>query len=165
MGLSPNINHLPSVKSHFSPFHKTQNPKVTAMLVGANHLRRLLRSQLSADDGGTGFIIIAIHHLRPHYSTTTEFSDEGNSEKKKESKWFTLPPFAKTVNASELGAKLAGKSHLKSAISAATSAYETTALKWVLKCCPELPRNLVQKLFRLRQVFIFQSNLKLFIRL
>ncbi|XP_012450617.1 RNA pseudouridine synthase 4, mitochondrial [Gossypium raimondii] len=122
------------------------------MLVGANLLRRLLRSQLSADDGGTGFIIAAIYHLRPHYSTTTEFSDEGNSEKKKESKWFTLPPFAKTVNASELGAKLARKNHLKSATSAETSAYETTALKWVLKCCPELPRNLVQKLFRLRQV-------------
>ncbi|PPD79917.1 hypothetical protein GOBAR_DD23147 [Gossypium barbadense] len=122
------------------------------MLVGANLLRRLLRSQLSADDGGTGFIITAIYHLRPHYSTTTEFSDEGNSEKKKESKWFTLPPFAKTVNASELGAKLARKNHLKSATSAETSAYETTALKWVLKCCPELPRNLVQKLFRLRQV-------------
>ncbi|KAL1118072.1 hypothetical protein V6Z11_D01G008000 [Gossypium hirsutum] len=122
------------------------------MLVGANLLRRLLRSQLSADDGGTGFIITAIYHLRPHCSTTTEFSDEGNSEKKKESKWFTLPPFAKTVNASELGAKLARKNHLKSATSAETSAYETTALKWVLKCCPELPRNLVQKLFRLRQV-------------
>ncbi|KAH1120351.1 hypothetical protein J1N35_003511 [Gossypium stocksii] len=122
------------------------------MLVGANLLRRLLRSQLSADDGGTGVIITAIHHLRPHYSTTAEFSDEGNSEKKKESKWFTLPPFAKTVNASELGAKLARKNHFKSATSAETSAYETTALKWVLKCCPELPRNLVQKLFRLRQV-------------
>ncbi|TYH29428.1 hypothetical protein ES288_A01G010600v1 [Gossypium darwinii] len=122
------------------------------MLVGANLLRRLLRSQLSADDGGTGFIITAIHHLRPQYSTTTEFSDEGNSENKKESKWFTLPPFAKTVSASELGAKLARKNHLKSATSAETSAYKTTALKWVLKCCPELPRNLVQKLFRLRQV-------------
>ncbi|KAK5843956.1 RNA pseudouridine synthase 4, mitochondrial [Gossypium arboreum] len=122
------------------------------MLVGANLLRRLLRSQLSADDGGTGFIITAIHHLRPQYSTTTEFSDEGNSENKKESKWFTLPPFAKTVSASELGAKLARKNHLKSATSAETSTYKTTALKWVLKCCPELPRNLVQKLFRLRQV-------------
>lgn len=99
-----------------------------------------------------GFIITAIHHLRPQYSTTTEFSDEGNSENKKESKWFTLPPFAKTVSASELGAKLARKNHLKSATSAETSAYKTTALKWVLKCCPELPRNLVQKLFRLRQV-------------
>ncbi|TYI41300.1 hypothetical protein ES332_A01G010100v1 [Gossypium tomentosum] len=122
------------------------------MLVGANLLRRLLRSQLSADVGGTGFIITAIHHLQPQYSTTTEFSDEGNSENKKESKWFTLPPFGKTVSASELGAKLARKNHLKSAISAETSAYKTTALKWVLKCCPELPRNLVQKLFRLRQV-------------
>lgn len=124
------------------------------MLVGSNLLRRLLRSQPSATDGGTGLIISAIHHLRSNYSTTTELSaehTEGNSEKKKESKWFTLPPFAETVNASVVRAKLAGKSHLK-------AVDETTALKWVLKCCPELPRNLVQKLFRLRQVS-FVSNL------
>ncbi|GMJ05588.1 hypothetical protein like AT3G19440 [Hibiscus trionum] len=123
------------------------------MLVGANLLRRLLRSQPSPDDGGSGLIITAIHQLRSHYSSTSELStrDVGNGETKRESKWFTLPPFAKTINASELGAKLAGKSHLKSP-STAASAYETTALKWVLKCCPKLPRNLVQKLFRLRQV-------------
>ncbi|XVF67505.1 hypothetical protein PTKIN_Ptkin10aG0126600 [Pterospermum kingtungense] len=118
------------------------------MLVGPNLLRRLLRSQPSATDGGTRLIISALHHLRSSYNTTTELSaehPEGNSEKKKESKWFTLPPFAETVNASLLRAKLAGKPNLK-------AADETTALKWVLKCCPDLPRNLVQKLFRLRQV-------------
>ena len=129
------------------------------MLVGPNILRRLLLSQPSATDGGTGLIIFALHQLRSHYCTTTEVSaehpnDEGNSEKKKESKWFTLPPFAKTINASVLRAKLAGKPHLK-------AADETTALKWVLKCCLELPRNLVQKLFRLRQVW-FISNLILY---
>ncbi|XP_022749158.1 RNA pseudouridine synthase 4, mitochondrial isoform X2 [Durio zibethinus] len=120
-----------------------------AMLVGPNLLRRLLRLQPSAIDGGSGLIISVIHQFRSHYSTTAELSadhpnDEGNSEKK-DSKWFTLPPFAKTVNASVLRAKLAGKSHLK-------EADESTAIKWVLKCCPELPRSLVQKLFRLRQV-------------
>ncbi|KAK8603448.1 hypothetical protein V6N13_085634 [Hibiscus sabdariffa] len=121
------------------------------MLVGANILRRLLRSQPTATDGGSGLIITAIHHLRSHCSSTTELStsDVGNSEKKRESKWFTLPPFAKTINASDMGAKLAGKPHLKSS---STAAYETTAQKWILKCCPGLPRSLVQKLFRLRQV-------------
>ncbi|KAH9655863.1 RNA pseudouridine synthase 4 [Citrus sinensis] len=59
-------------------------------------------------------------------------------------KWFTLPPFTSTIDGSALGRQLACAS--KSPIS------ETTALKWVLQCCPGLPRNLVQKLFRLRQV-------------
>ncbi|KAL2349562.1 hypothetical protein Fmac_003562 [Flemingia macrophylla] len=59
-------------------------------------------------------------------------------------KWVTLPP----VTAS----------------AAATATVEvkenrvlprpTTALKWVLQCCPNLPRALVHKLFRLRQVRI-----------
>ncbi|XVE66778.1 hypothetical protein DITRI_Ditri08aG0106400 [Diplodiscus trichospermus] len=119
------------------------------MLIGANLPRCLLRSQLSATDGGSGLVISALHQLRSQYRTATELSaedtnHEGNSEEK-ESKWFTLPPFAKTVNASVLRAKLAGKPHLE-------AGDETTALKWVLKCCPELPRSLVQKLFRLRQV-------------
>ncbi|XVF01332.1 hypothetical protein REPUB_Repub04eG0078600 [Reevesia pubescens] len=68
----------------------------------------------------------------------------GNSENKKKNKWFTLPPFAKPVDTSVLGAKLAGKHHLE-------AANETSALNWVLKCCPEQPRSLVQNLFRLRQ--------------
>ncbi|KAK6241124.1 hypothetical protein SCA6_006513 [Theobroma cacao] len=121
------------------------------MLVGPNLLRRLLRSSRPpATHGGNGLIVSAFHQLRYHYSTTTELSaeylkDDGNSEKKKKNKWFTLPPFTKTVNASVLGAKLSGKPHSK-------AANETTAVKWVMRCCPELPRSLVQKLFRLRQV-------------
>ncbi|KAA8545818.1 hypothetical protein F0562_020731 [Nyssa sinensis] len=35
----------------------------------------------------------------------------------------------------------------------------TTALKWILRCCPQLPRSLVQKLFRLRQVRRESSNI------
>ncbi|XP_021282429.1 RNA pseudouridine synthase 4, mitochondrial [Herrania umbratica] len=121
------------------------------MLVGPNLFRRLLRSsQPPAPHGGNGLIVSAFHQLRYHYSTTTELSaehlkDGGNSEKKKKNKWFTLPPFTKTVHASVLGAKLAGKPHSK-------AANETTVVKWVMRCCPELPKSLVQKLFRLRQV-------------
>ncbi|KAK8603450.1 hypothetical protein V6N13_085636 [Hibiscus sabdariffa] len=87
---------------------------------------------------------MAIHHLRSYCSSTTELSTSnvGNSEKKRESKWFTLPPFAKTINASEMGTKLAGKPHLKSD---STTAYETTALKLILKCCQGLPRSLVRR--------------------
>ncbi|KAL0387045.1 UNVERIFIED_CONTAM: RNA pseudouridine synthase 4, mitochondrial [Sesamum radiatum] len=35
-----------------------------------------------------------------------------------------------------------------------------TALKWIIKCCPHLPRSLVQKLFRLRQVRKECSNIE-----
>ncbi|GAV62310.1 LOW QUALITY PROTEIN: PseudoU_synth_2 domain-containing protein, partial [Cephalotus follicularis] len=65
-------------------------------------------------------------------------------------KWFTVPPFTHAINGSALGSELARGGRGASASKAAAS--ETTALKWVLKCCPELPRSLVQKLFRLRQV-------------
>ncbi|KAK8609207.1 hypothetical protein V6N13_025513 [Hibiscus sabdariffa] len=80
---------------------------------------------------------------------------------------FTLPPFAKTINASEMGAKLAGKPHLKSA---STVAYETTALKWILKCCPRQPRSLVRVelhcrcTMTLKFQFIIFHNLHYYVR-
>ncbi|GAB2291709.1 hypothetical protein Dimus_025960 [Dionaea muscipula] len=62
-------------------------------------------------------------------------------------KWFTLPPFSSTVDASSLGKKLETGSD-----AATPTISTTTALKWVLRCCPQLPRSLVHKLFRIRQV-------------
>ncbi|XP_027361518.1 RNA pseudouridine synthase 4, mitochondrial [Abrus precatorius] len=56
-------------------------------------------------------------------------------------KWLTLPPVTGAA------ATLKGKEKQLSATS-------TTALKWVLRCCPHLPRALVHKLFRLRHVRI-----------
>ncbi|XP_043814431.1 RNA pseudouridine synthase 4, mitochondrial isoform X2 [Manihot esculenta] len=70
---------------------------------------------------------------------------------KKKGKWFTLPPYTCTISGSALGKALSAKITAKAAT-------ETTALKWVLRCCPELPRSLVQKLFRLRQVRRESSN-------
>lgn len=48
-------------------------------------------------------------------------------------KWLTLPPVSTTVNTS-------------------SSSTSTPALKWVIRCCPELPKTLIHKLFRLKQV-------------
>ncbi|XP_044481054.1 RNA pseudouridine synthase 4, mitochondrial-like isoform X1 [Mangifera indica] len=59
-------------------------------------------------------------------------------------KWFTLPPFSSTINGSNLGKQLVGGPKV--------STSEMMALKWVHQCCPQLPRSLIQKLFRLRQV-------------
>ncbi|KAG6761362.1 hypothetical protein POTOM_034577 [Populus tomentosa] len=87
--------------------------------------------------------ISTVRVLQSQYSTSTK--SQNHYENDKRGKWFTLPPYTSTINGSVLGKAL-------SARIPAESASETTALKWVLRCCPELPRNLVQKLFRLRQV-------------
>ncbi|KAK7308784.1 hypothetical protein RJT34_05011 [Clitoria ternatea] len=54
-------------------------------------------------------------------------------------KWLTLPAVT---------AEVKGKGNQVS------SSSTTTAVKWVLRCCPHLPKALVHKLFRLRQVRI-----------
>ncbi|RDX93278.1 RNA pseudouridine synthase 4, mitochondrial, partial [Mucuna pruriens] len=62
--------------------------------------------------------------------------------RKKWEKWLTLPPVSGSVKVKE---KRKGNELWSS---------PTTALKWVVRCCPDLPRALVHKLFRLRQVRI-----------
>ncbi|XP_058007465.1 RNA pseudouridine synthase 4, mitochondrial isoform X2 [Hevea brasiliensis] len=120
-------------------------------------LRRFLLFQsamLFCNRCSTRTSISAGHILRSLYTTTTHSSLKDQNYKdnvKKKGKWFTLPPYTSTISGSVLGKAL-------SATTAAKVATETTALKWVLHCCPELPRSLVQKLFRLRQVRRESSN-------
>ncbi|CAN0878882.1 RNA pseudouridine synthase 4, mitochondrial [Linum grandiflorum] len=90
--------------------------------------------------------------LQSLYSTNAEQSERQDSQINNSSrtpKWFTLPPFTSTVNGSAVG-KAISSSSSSPAGNHPTS--ETTALKWVLRSCPQLPRSLVQKLFRLKQV-------------
>ncbi|XP_014520097.1 RNA pseudouridine synthase 4, mitochondrial isoform X1 [Vigna radiata var. radiata] len=61
-----------------------------------------------------------------------------------EEKWLTLPPVAATATV-EVNGKRKGKGNQLSSTS-------TTALKWIVRCCPNLPISLLHKLFRLRQV-------------
>nr|XP_025693359.1 RNA pseudouridine synthase 4, mitochondrial isoform X3 [Arachis hypogaea] len=70
--------------------------------------------------------------LRVRVLSTRHFSITNNNNN---NKWHTLPPFSPTPTS----------------LSPSASA-STTALKWVLRCCPHLPKPLVHKLFRLRQV-------------
>lgn len=49
-------------------------------------------------------------------------------------KWLTLPPVSTTT------------------VNQVTSSTSTPALKWVIRCCPQLPKTLIHKLFRLKQV-------------
>ncbi|CAH2053305.1 unnamed protein product [Thlaspi arvense] len=63
-------------------------------------------------------------------------------------KWLTLPPFSPTVDAAAIGKELSSD---RDSAKGSTDG-STTAIRWILRCRPDLPRNLVQKLFRLRQV-------------
>ncbi|KAJ9552026.1 hypothetical protein OSB04_016071 [Centaurea solstitialis] len=116
-----------------------------------SHLRRaLLRPPAPATTvyGGAGTLTSSYHHLQvKNYSTKVEDEKKEN----KNGKWLTLPPFKLTVNGASLGREIAGRRKLTEEGDESTTT-TTTAIKWVMRCCPQLPRSLVQKLFRLRQV-------------
>lgn len=136
---------------------KIRNQNLTEMLF-CRKLPLLRSRPFSALHGVARQAILSpsssFHHHQSCYATKTltrnnkthinNCDDNNNGDDERRGKWFTLPPFTSTIDGSALGRQLACAS--KSPIS------ETTALKWVLQCCPGLPRNLVQKLFRLRQV-------------
>ncbi|WJX54537.1 hypothetical protein P8452_40407 [Trifolium repens] len=56
------------------------------------------------------------------------------------SKWLTLPPVSTTTTTTVVSNQQL------------TSSSSTTALKWIIRCCPQLPKTLIHKLFRLKQV-------------
>uniref|UniRef100_A0A7C9CD17 Pseudouridine synthase RsuA/RluA-like domain-containing protein n=1 Tax=Opuntia streptacantha TaxID=393608 RepID=A0A7C9CD17_OPUST len=76
---------------------------------------------------------------------TKKLKEKEAGKRSSKGKWVTLPLFNTTIDSNSLGKRLTGEGNepIEST---------TTALKWVLRCCPHLPRSLVQKLFRLRQV-------------
>lgn len=88
---------------------------------------------------------LALRRTSPQISGTSTAYSTTSSEDKTDGKWFTLPPFDSAADGPALGRKLAGRR-------SDSGEESTTALKWVVKCCPQLPRSLIQKLFRLRQV-------------
>jgi len=61
-----------------------------------------------------------------------------------EEKWLTLPPVAASGTVAVKGERKGKGNELSST--------PTTALKWIVRCCPSLPISLLHKLFRLRQV-------------
>ncbi|KAJ8446707.1 hypothetical protein Cgig2_002869 [Carnegiea gigantea] len=114
-------------------------------------LRRVLRSPATAAAGTTVFLDQKFFHATTTTSSATikeetqKFKEKEAGKKSNKGKWVTLPPFNTTIDSNSLGKRLIGKGNepIES---------NTTAIKWVLRCCPHLPRSLVQKLFRLRQV-------------
>lgn len=79
---------------------------------------------------------------RNHCYATAASTNEEKCELEKNDQWLRLPPFTPTPDGCSVGKQLYG-------LQVDT---KTTALKWITKCCPHLPRSLVQKLFRIRQV-------------
>ncbi|KAK4258803.1 hypothetical protein QN277_005211 [Acacia crassicarpa] len=112
---------------------------------------RSLASSSSPRVGGTIRLSrYGSRHTRYYSSSGIHDSLDEVKGQRKDAKWLTLRPFTATVNGAELGKVLSNhRSEAKCKVGATST---TTALKWVLRCCPELPRSLVQKLFRLRQV-------------
>ncbi|KAJ4963502.1 hypothetical protein NE237_023441 [Protea cynaroides] len=91
--------------------------------------------------------------LRLSFGTATAVSKEEKGSTLK-GKWLTLPPYTYTIDAASVAKELSGRRFDRNGQGScsSTNTNSTTALKWVLRCCPHLPRALVQKLFRLRQV-------------
>ncbi|KAK2985839.1 hypothetical protein RJ640_018705 [Escallonia rubra] len=103
---------------------------------------------ISAACTGARTLYPTYYERRSHYATATDALTGGENGNKKD-KWFTLPPFASTIDGSAIGKDI---SRRRSGNRGESPTSTTTALKWVTRCCPQLPRSLVQKLFRLRQV-------------
>ncbi|MFS7950626.1 hypothetical protein Hanom_Chr07g00585421 [Helianthus anomalus] len=81
------------------------------------------------------------HFIHTEHNSTASIKSE---DKKTQGKWLPLPPFKATVNGGSLGKCIAGTGE--------GDAGNATAIKRVMRCCPQLPRSLVQKLFRLQRV-------------
>lgn len=145
------------------------------MAMSPRLLRRiLLRSQPHAVVLGAARRqpFLPTHELCSNYASSASetFTQEGKrGDENGGDRWFTLPPYAATVDGAVLGKEISRKrppGSINDAVDGrgdamSTCTASTTALKWVLRCCPELPRSLVQKLFRLRQVgccFVFSCS-------
>ncbi|XP_057516744.1 RNA pseudouridine synthase 4, mitochondrial-like [Amaranthus tricolor] len=113
------------------------------------YLRKILRLRLSAI---TKSFFKQQYHL---FSTsivkekTHQLTENNSGGGRVKGKWVTLPPFSSSINVVSLGKRISHRSIVGDIDSIETM---TSALKWVNRCCPHLPRSLVQKLFRLRQV-------------
>ncbi|KAK9077194.1 hypothetical protein SSX86_005530 [Deinandra increscens subsp. villosa] len=98
--------------------------------------------------GGARTFSSPYHYIHTENTSTAFIKPEDQKSEKKQGKWLTLPPFDIAVNGASLGKNIVGRRQSIGEGDANT----TTAIKWVMRCCPQLPRSLVQKLFRLRQV-------------
>lgn len=107
--------------------------------------------------GAKKTVTAAFYQLQHYHATATTINTDGGNtnEEKKTNQWLTLPAFTPTVDGSSIAKLLSGRTPNTKA---RTITNNMTALKWILKCCPQLPRSLVHKLFRLRQVHFLKHK-------
>ena len=122
-------------------------------MLSATFLRRLLHQSppLSATARG----VASLHRFSSSAVDEAPVEDQRRDGKAR-GRWVTLPPFDHSrIDGAALGREIVSRRE-----EASSGGGGTTALKWVLRCCPDLPRNLVQKLFRLRQVSFKTHSVK-----
>lgn len=73
--------------------------------------------------------------------------ESGQPDKGNKNRWMELPPFAPVDAAAAARAIFRGQGGDE-----IEGSSNSTAIRWVRRCCPDLPASLVQKLFRLRKV-------------
>ncbi|XP_042499558.1 RNA pseudouridine synthase 4, mitochondrial [Macadamia integrifolia] len=115
-------------------------------------LRRRSSLPTPTKQASTKLCIYILFQLRLSFSTATAVSTEEKERTVEKGKWLTLPPFTSTIDAASVAKELSGRRSDRNGEGGSSTTDTTTALKWVLRCCPNIPRSLVQKLFRLRQV-------------
>lgn len=93
--------------------------------------------------------------LRSSYCSATAQNKREDLQGERAAKWLSLPPFSPPIDSSLISKEIAGHPCLE-------KREPFTALKWVRRCCPEIPMSLVQKLFRLRQVLCFSETIPMF---
>uniref|UniRef100_A0A0D9XBF3 Pseudouridine synthase RsuA/RluA-like domain-containing protein n=1 Tax=Leersia perrieri TaxID=77586 RepID=A0A0D9XBF3_9ORYZ len=76
----------------------------------------------------------------------------GEAGERSKSPWVQLPPFAPFDTAAAARAIARGGGGGGGGNGEGGAVADSTAIKWVRRCCPQLPTSLVQKLFRLRKV-------------
>uniref|UniRef100_A0ACD5YGZ2 Uncharacterized protein n=1 Tax=Avena sativa TaxID=4498 RepID=A0ACD5YGZ2_AVESA len=82
-----------------------------------------------------------------HDAPETVGEESGGPDKGNKNRWMELPPFAPVDAAAAARAIFRGEGGDENEGSS-----NSTAIRWVRRCCPQLPASLVQKLFRLRKI-------------
>ncbi|XP_020552921.1 RNA pseudouridine synthase 4, mitochondrial isoform X2 [Sesamum indicum] len=77
-----------------------------------------------------GILTKTVSEQQYYCSTAAATNGENCGKGKNDSRWLMLPPFDPAVDGSSIGKKLCGEPTDSS----------MTALKWIVKCCPHLPR-------------------------
>ncbi|KAI3922401.1 hypothetical protein MKX01_006090 [Papaver californicum] len=115
---------------------------------------RICTSLYFPEQGGAPYATAAMKSEEEEEKSCSSSSNNNDKKKKNAGKWFTLPPITSNSNDAASVSKEFSRFNRRriGEVSVSDPKSTMTALKWVTRCCPQIPRSLIQKLFRLRQV-------------